>query len=352
MTFESVRLTEIGGIGSRARPGGGYAGAPPASSASRVGRRLGPYRLLERVGTGAYAAVYRGRHEVLGVERAIKVPRPSLAAWPEQRDRFLREARVAARLRHPNVVSVHDCGTASDGTPYIVMDLVTGRSLADRLAEGVPPPGEMLRVAGQIALALDHAHGAGVVHRDVKPANVLLAGDGTAQLGDFGIAHLGREPQPGEADADAGTPAYMAPEQRRGQRAGLGPHTDVYGLAAVLYEMLTGRPPRADDPDGPPPPPSAVNPYLPAGVDQVLARGLAAEPMSRQPTASALVAELAPAVGSGGDWAPLALAGAPTGRAAGTCDRTTTAPPLARDARPLAAAPREGGRGLIGRWRR
>src|SRR6266700_7638941 len=132
MTFEVVRLSGIGGIGPGAVPG-----APPAPRLAgrpggRLGARRGPYRLWERVGTGAYAAVYRGRHDVLGVERAIKVPRPSLSASPEHRDRFLREARVAASLRHPNVVSVHDCGTGPDGAPYIVMELVSGRSLADR----------------------------------------------------------------------------------------------------------------------------------------------------------------------------------------------------------------------------
>src|SRR2546429_7010811 len=208
MTLDVVRLSAIVGIGSGAV----------------VGRRLGPYRLLEKVGTGAHAAVYRARHELMGVERAVKVPRPG-AAWREQGERFLSEARVAARLRHPNVVSVHDCGRAPDGTPYIVMELVPGRTLAQRLADGVPSAAETLRVAEQVARALDHAHRAGVVHRDVKPANVLLAEDGGVRLGDFGIAHLEAEPQSGETWAGAGTPAYTAPEQRPGGRGVLGGHT-------------------------------------------------------------------------------------------------------------------------------
>src|SRR5437868_6695482 len=139
MTLDVVRLSAIVGIGSGAV----------------VGRRLGPYRLLEKGATGAHAAVYRARHELMGVERAVKVPRPG-AAWPEQGERFLSEARVAARLRHPNVDSVHDCGRAPDGTPYIVMELVPGRTLAQRLADGVPSAAETLRVAEQVARALDH----------------------------------------------------------------------------------------------------------------------------------------------------------------------------------------------------
>ena len=225
MALQTVPLSAIEGIG------GGQA-AP----------LLGPYRLLDRVGAGAYAAVYRARHEVMEVERAIKVPRPRAAGSTGPRDQILREARVAARLRHPNLVGVVDCGIAPDGTPYIVMEYVAGRSLAERLRDGVVPAPEVLHVAA--AAALDHAHALGVVHRDVKPANVLLGDDGTVRLVDFGIAQAGAHPDRDEPWAGAGTPAYMAPEQRLGQRAG--PHTDVYGLAAVLYEMLTGRPPYGD----------------------------------------------------------------------------------------------------------
>ena len=281
MALQTVSLSAIEGIG-----GGQAAGL------------LGPYRLLDRVGAGASAAVYRARHEVMDVERAIKVLRPRAAG---RHDQLLREARVAARLRHPNVVSVLDCGVAPDGTPYIVMEFVAGRSLADRLREGVPPPGETLHVAERVAAALDHAHGLAVVHRDVKPANVLLGDDGSVRLVDFGIAQAGAEPDSGEPWAGLGTPAYMAPEQRVGRRGGA--HTDVYALAAVLYEMLTGRTPYGEcgraglERASRVPPARSINPYLPAAVDDVLALGLAAEPERRPASAGALVAGLAAALG-------------------------------------------------------
>jgi serine/threonine protein kinase len=269
MALQTVSLSAIEHIG-----GGQAAGL------------LGPYRLLERVGAGAYAAVYRARHEVMEVDRAIKVLRPRAAA---QRDQLLREARVAARIRHPNVVAVLDCGVAPDGTPYIVMEYVAGRSLADRLRDGVPPRAETLHVARQVAAALDHAHGLGVVHRDVKPANVMLGDDGTARLTDFGIAQAGAVPDRGEPWAGLGTPAYMAPEQRLGQRGSA--HTDVYALAVVMHEMLTGRTPREA-------PATTLNPWLPAAVDAVLASGLEREPARRPASAGRLVSALAVALGA------------------------------------------------------
>jgi eukaryotic-like serine/threonine-protein kinase len=272
MAIEMVRLSAILDIGGDAR------------GTAATGWLLGPYRLLDRLGAGAYAAVYRAIHELMGVERAVKVLRPRAAEGETQRIQFLREARVAARLRHRNVVTVHDCGIAADGTPYIAMEYVAGRSLAARLEEGSPPAAETLAVAGQIADALDHAHGMGVVHRDVKPGNVILGDDGVVRLVDFGIAQAGREPgEPGEPWAGLGTPAYMAPEQRLGRRAGS--HTDVYSLAVVLHEMLTGHA-------------RAIDPGLPAAVAEVLARGLAAEPARRPAGAGVLVSALAVALGA------------------------------------------------------
>jgi len=252
---------------------------------------LGPYRLLDRLGAGAYATVYRARHEVMEVERAIKLLRPR-GGQPGQ---LLREARVAARLRHQNVAGVLDCGVAPDGTPYIVLEYVAGRSLADRLRDGVPAPAETLHVAERVAAALDHAHGLAIVHRDVKPANVLLGDDGTVRLTDFGIAQAGVEPDGREPWAGLGTPAYMAPEQRMGRRATA--HTDVYALTVVAYEMLTGRVPRVEG-GAAAAPASSVNPYLPPAVDGVLATGLERDPRRRPSSAGRLVTALAAALGA------------------------------------------------------
>ncbi|HEY7199810.1 MAG TPA: serine/threonine-protein kinase [Candidatus Dormibacteraeota bacterium] len=289
MALQTIPLSAIVGIG------GGAASAAVAAGGRRSPSHLGPYRLLERIGAGAYAAVYRARHELMDVDRAVKVLRARAVGGPGERDQFLHEARVAARLRHPNVVAVHDCGIAGDGTPYIVMDLVAGRSLAERLRRGGPSVAETLRVARLVAAALDHAHALGVVHRDVKPANVLLGDDGAVQLADFGIAQAGRDRGgPGAPWAAIGTPAYMAPEQRLGERATA--RTDVYALAVVLAEMLTGRVPRGPaDPDGEGAF-SAVDPALPRAVDAVLARGLAREPRRRPPSAGDLVRALAAAL--------------------------------------------------------
>src|SRR5262252_4725301 len=320
---------------------------------SPLAGRLGPYRLVAAVGAGAYATVYRGVHEVMGVERAIKVLR-SPAAWSQdQQDRFLWEARVAARLRHPNVVSVFDCATMADGTPYIVMEYVAGGSLADRLRAGVPPAVETLRIAGQVAAALDHAHGRGVVHRDVKPANVLLGSDGSVLLADFGIACLGSGRGAYRPWAGLGTPAYMAPEQHLSQGAGQGAHTDVYGLAVLLFEMLTGRTPhgqRTDRPADclidPTPHPRAVNPYLPEAVDRSLASG----PGQRPATAGALVAGLAAALG---ELTPPADAAGSRPQIAAACDSElpTALPPLPREVPPPCEAPPTRRWRLLGRRR-
>jgi eukaryotic-like serine/threonine-protein kinase len=271
-----------------------------------LGGQLGPYRLLERIGEGAYATVYRALHEVMGVERAVKMSRPLASsgirpptAGLEPLARFFREARVVARLNHRNVIGVYDCGTTREGVPYLVMEYVAGTSLADRMRAGVPPPAETLHIASQLAAALDYVHQRGVVHRDVKPANVILGEEGRVCLGDFGIAYFGAEPDADEPWAGLGTPTYMAPEQCSGERSGQGPHTDIYALAVMLYEMLTGRTPVADGRgalDYVPPPPGAVNPYLPEAVNHTISSGMARDPSLRPVSAGALVADLSAAL--------------------------------------------------------
>jgi eukaryotic-like serine/threonine-protein kinase len=195
----------------------------------------GRYRLEEQIGAGGMGSVWRGQDSVLDRQVAVKLVDPSLGA--DLRARFREEARAAAGLSHPHIVTVHDYGEA-DGTPYIVMELLAGESLADRLRTGPVP--DAARICGQVAAALAAAHQAGIVHRDVKPANIFLTPAGAKVL-DFGIAVRG------PADLPLGTPGYAAPEVLKG-----GPVTaavDVYALGIVLFETQTGhRPAESEHP--------------------------------------------------------------------------------------------------------
>jgi len=241
--------------------------------------------LEAELGRGGMGRVFRARDERLGRAVAVKVLRPESAADPDFRARFAREARTLARLEHPGIVAVHDFGTTAAGDAYLVMQLVSGGSLAGRLPLPVP---EAIDIALQVCEALVYAHGRGVVHRDIKPENVLIGDDGRARLSDFGIARL-LEPA---AQDDAGpltrpslvlgTPGYMAPEARAG--AAPDPRADVFAVGALLAHMLTGR-----HPDG------ATQAGLPPALAPVIARATAIDPIRRTPSADALARELADA---------------------------------------------------------
>ncbi len=221
---------------------------------------FGRYRVISQIGRGGSAVVWRARDLALERDVAVKILRPDLVADPGSRARFLAEARTAAALSHPSIVAVHDV-RIDDDVAALVMEHVDGEPLSDRIArEGALPAGAAAWIAGQIADALCHAHARGVVHRDVKPGNILLGVDGRARLADFGIArmvlddrrrphraspadtaggadHAGRPDHP----VALGTLRYMAPEQLAGAPAG--PASDVFSLGAVLHELLTGAPP-------------------------------------------------------------------------------------------------------------
>jgi serine/threonine-protein kinase len=186
-------------------------------------------------------AVWEAEDEVLGRPVAVKVLSESLAAGERAVSRFEREALAAARLSGPHITAVYDFGR-SEGRPYIVMELVRGETLADRLArEGPLPPHEAARIATHVADALEEAHAAGIVHRDVKPDNVMLTPGGDVKVMDFGIAAAAWAVQITTSDLVLGTPSYLAPEQAKSEKTT--PATDVYALGAVLYEMVAGRPP-------------------------------------------------------------------------------------------------------------
>lgn len=255
----------------------------------------GRYVLGERLGRGGMAVVALGRDTALDRPVAVKLLADSLHGDAELRERFLREGRFAAQLSHPNVVGIFDTGE-EDGQPYIVMERVEGGSLAELLHRRGPlPPDEVAALGRQAAAGLAHAHARGLVHRDVKPQNLLLDGAGTLKVADFGIARSGETSATlTQAGTLLGTAAYMAPEAARGEPAT--PAADVYGLGAVLYELVTGGPPRkvttiADLARHEPPPPPSELAELPRELEDAIMRCLAADPVHR-PSAEELVLEL------------------------------------------------------------
>lgn len=258
----------------------------------------GRYTLLAVLGTGGMATVWRARDELLGRDVAVKILSPQHAADPGFLARFEGEARHAAAVSHPRLVTVFDCGV-EDGTPFIVMELVAGRTLRQVLDEtGVLPPGQAVGIAVAVCEGLDAAHTAGLVHRDITPANIVLNG-AEVKILDFGIARADATRTATAAGTVVGTVAYLSPEQASGRPAD--PRSDLYSLGCVLFEMLTGEPPfTADSAVGlayrqvhdDPGLPSALRPGLPARLDQITAQLLAKDPASRPPTAAAARAGL------------------------------------------------------------
>ncbi|MDP8924223.1 MAG: serine/threonine protein kinase, partial [Chloroflexota bacterium] len=258
------------------------------------GTALGPYVIVGHLGRGGMATVYRAHHAALERDVAIKVVWPSLADSPGFLERFRREARAVSHLRHPNILTIYDFGR-HDGVTYMVTELLPGGSLADRLGRPLPLRDAVV-VARGVAAALDYAHAQGIVHRDVKPSNILFTADGTPVLADFGIARMSAESEQLTVQGSlVGTPEYMSPEQALGDP--VGPASDIYSLGVVLYQMVTGAPPfqsatavatlRAQV-EEPMPPTRLVNPTLPPRVDMVLERALSKSPRRRYASATAL----------------------------------------------------------------
>jgi len=278
-----------------------------ASLAELVGRYIGPYQVLEKIGQGGMATVYRGFHSELDRQVAIKVLAGALPTTPELVQRFQREARTIAALRHPNVVQVYDFGPLGD-TYYLAMEYVEGSDLAAEMRRrreaGQPfSRDEILHLLGQVAEALDYAHAQGVIHRDVKPGNVLLTANGQPILTDFGLATLRRTRATLITTIGQnvlGTPEYTAPEQALDAQAA-NPQSDIYSLGCILYELVTGHLPFEGDSalsialmviSSDPMPPRGHVPDLPVAVERVILCALDKEPKRRFVTARAMVEAL------------------------------------------------------------
>jgi eukaryotic-like serine/threonine-protein kinase len=259
----------------------------------------GRYRVVRKLGAGGMADVYLAEDEELGRRVAIKILNDRHANDEQFVERFRREAKNAAGLSHPNIVSIYDRGEA-EGTYYIAMEYLDGRSLKEMLiARGPMPIADAIHFARQILHALRFAHRKGVVHRDIKPHNVMVDGDARLKVTDFGIARAGAS-QMTEAGAIVGTAQYLSPEQARG--AAVDQRSDLYSIGVVLYEMLTGQVPFTGDTpveiamkhlSDTPRPPSAVRPEIPPDLDMIVLRALAKNPDDRFQTADEMDAELA-----------------------------------------------------------
>jgi eukaryotic-like serine/threonine-protein kinase len=273
----------------------------PARKAAVDPPRVPGYDVGEVLGRGGVGVVYKAWHQRLHRPVALKMLLAGPHARPQELERFLREAEAVAGLRHPNVVQVHNAGEV-DGRPFFTMELVEGGSLAQKVA-GVPQPArDAAALVAMVADGIHAAHQSGIVHRDVKPGNVLLTADGAPKISDFGLARRFQESSGLTlTGAPMGTPSYMAPEQARGEKGALAPAADVYALGAILYELLTGRPPfhgataaatlhqvLEDEPV----PPARLNPGVPRDLQTIRLKCLHKESDRRYASAAALAEDL------------------------------------------------------------
>jgi serine/threonine-protein kinase len=264
--------------------------------------RLEGYEVLEVLGAGGMGKVYKARNVRLNRCCAIKMILAGAHASPQEAERFRVEAEAAARLQHPNIVQIYEVGLA-DGCPFLVLEYVEGGSLERRLQGRPMPPRHAAAMVRSLAAAMHYAHQHNIVHRDLKPANILLTADGVPKIADFGLAKRldERGTGPTRSGSVLGTPSYMAPEQAEGRSSRIGPATDVYSLGAILYEMITGRPPfeaptlletlekvRGEEPARP----RQEHPDIPADLETICLKCLQKKPADRYASAADLADDL------------------------------------------------------------
>ncbi|MFP5289321.1 MAG: protein kinase domain-containing protein, partial [Thermoanaerobaculia bacterium] len=282
-----------------ARPMGARGLGGDDTGTSLAGRILGHYRVVERIGGGGMGIVYKAEDLRLSRTVALKFLPPELTRDPEAKVRFLQEARAASALDHPNICTIHEVGETDDGRLYLVMPCYDGETLRQRIERGPLSIDEATDVAQQIARGLSKAHRQGIVHRDIKSANLMLTGDGVVKILDFGLAKLAGAVAITRTGSSVGTPAYMSPEQARGED--VDHRTDLWSLGVVLYEMLAGRRPFRWEHEQAvlysifnetPKPLSEIRPDAPPELARILGGLLAKDPGDRYPTVDGPLGDL------------------------------------------------------------